>query len=86
MNARERAIENILLRKRRELIISGQDGSKIKLRGNSLIVNKKKYGTVTGSLLTAVCEEEVPMEPDNTDPTGEERQLPPPGTDSQSKN
>ena len=86
MNARERAIENILLRKRRELIISGQNGSKIKLRGNSLFVNKKKYGTVTGSLFTAVCEEEVPMEPDNTDPTGEEPQLPPPGTDSQSEN
>ena len=58
MNARERAIENIMLKKRRELINSGLEGSKIKLRGKSLIVNNKKLGTVNGSTFTTLDDEE----------------------------
>ncbi len=59
MNARERAVENILLKKRRELINSGLEGSKIKLRGKSLIVNNKKLGTVNGSTFTTLDDEEL---------------------------
>ena len=49
------SVRRVPLGRRRELINSGQDGSKIKLRGNSLIVNNKKLGTVTGSEFTTIA-------------------------------
>ena len=50
---KEREVESVLLKKRRELTNSGIESSSIKIRGNSLFV-KKKYGVVKGSTFTSL--------------------------------
>ena len=49
MTRQERSIESILLIERRKLINSGTDKGSIKIRGNSLVLNKNKYGSVVDS-------------------------------------
>ena len=49
MSVSERIIESTLLKERRTLIDSGTDRNSIKICGNSLYVNKAKYGTANGS-------------------------------------
>ena len=44
MSHKERTTESTLLRERRSLINSGIERSSIRLHGNTLYVNKKKYG------------------------------------------
>ena len=46
----ERAIESKLLHERRELINTGIERSRIRIRGNTLYLNKKKYGSVVDSV------------------------------------
>ena len=49
MTPQERVTESTLLREHRQLINSGIERRSIKIRGNVLIVNKKKYGSVVNS-------------------------------------
>ena len=49
MTRQERSIESILLIERRKLINSGTDKGSINIRGNSLVLNKNKYGSVVDS-------------------------------------
>ena len=49
MSESEEIIESTLLKERRALIDSGTDRNSIKIRGNSLYVNKAKYGTSTAN-------------------------------------
>ena len=46
MSHKERTTESTLLRERRSLINSGIERSSIRLHGNTLYVNKKKYGYI----------------------------------------
>ena len=46
----ERSIQSLLLKERKKLIDSGTERKNIKLLGNTLFLNKQKYGTVKGSV------------------------------------
>ena len=52
MTKSERETESTLLKERRALITSGVDKSEIKIRGNTLYVNKTKFGTVKDSVFS----------------------------------
>lgn len=56
----QRQTESILLMKRRELIDSGVGRSDIKLRGNTLYVHKKVYGSVCDSVFSMFGEDVSP--------------------------
>ena len=49
LSRKERLIESILLKERRNLIDTGVDSKSIKLKGNSLFVNNLRFGFVTDS-------------------------------------
>ena len=49
---KERTTESTLLKERRSLINSGIESSSIRLHGNTLYVNKKKYGYANESIFT----------------------------------
>jgi len=59
----KRKIESILLQERRKLIQSGTTSSRIKLRGTSLYVNNKKFGSVRNLKYAPVRNEEATTEP-----------------------
>ena len=50
MSHKERTTESTLLRERRSLINSGIERSSIRLHGNTLYINKKKYGYANESI------------------------------------
>ena len=52
MTKSERIAQSTLLKERRALIITGTDKSQIKIRGNTLYVNKAKYGTAKDSVFS----------------------------------
>ena len=52
MTKSERETESTFLKERRALITSGIDKSKIKIRGNTLYVNKTKFGTAKDSVFS----------------------------------
>ena len=65
LSRRERRIESILLKERRNLIDSGVDRKSIKIKGNSLVVNHLKFGVVTDSgfqLCADRNDHEVPLD------------------------
>ena len=49
MTRGEREIESLLLKECRQLINSGTERSSIKIRGNALYIDRKKYGSVVNS-------------------------------------
>ena len=50
MTTAERKVESILLKERRTLIDSGIERNQIKIRGNSIYVNKTKVGSANGDI------------------------------------
>ena len=46
LSQEERAIESLLLKERKALIVSGTERKSIRIRGSTLFVNKVKYGVV----------------------------------------
>ena len=50
MTTAERKVESILLKERRTLIDSGVERNQIKIRGNSIYVNKTKVGSANGDI------------------------------------
>ena len=74
----ERKVEQLLLKERRSLINSGVSRGDIKLRGSSLYVKNKKYGSVTNDAFEPLLAEEVPRVPDPLPSSP----LPPPQVDS----
>lgn len=57
MTKEERKIQSILLQERRKLIQSGESSQHVKLRGNSLYLNKRKHGSVINSKYVATTTE-----------------------------
>ena len=49
LSPEERATESLLLRERKALISAGEDRRNIRIYGNALFVNKRKYGIVVNS-------------------------------------
>ena len=45
----ERKVESLLLKERRSLIDAGVERSSIRIKGNSIFVNKHKYGVISDS-------------------------------------
>ena len=68
MSKFERTTELTLLRQRRSLVEQGTDKKSIKIWGNSLYVNKSRYGVANDSVFT-LCEVRTPgNDPPNDDP------------------